>query len=97
MGVIESRWVGGISCDRRGCPTRYLLPELVWGYGAEYRQLEADVFAAGWVKRLGRSATWHCPGEHADQARRCIKGKYGACSRWCPVHKDGRIVTEASR
>jgi hypothetical protein len=93
MSLLESHWIRGVACDVRACTVQHRLPELIPAYGQESREFEADMFAAGWAKRIGRSVTWHCPGGHAERASRCTKGKYGACSRWCPVHKDGRVIT----
>ena len=92
MGLIESMWVGGVSCDVRDCDVQELLPELVPSFGAAFSEFRARVFRAGWAMRVGRSNTWFCPG-HADRASRCLKRAYGRCSPWCPVHRDGRVLT----
>jgi hypothetical protein len=98
MSLIETHWIGAVTCDKRGCDTEVLLSELIPAYGAQSREAEAAWLRDGWVIRVGRSRTWFCP-DHAHLAYRCIKGTY-RCSRWCPVHEKGRVVdntTAASR
>jgi hypothetical protein len=91
--LTETRLLG-VSCDVKGCDVEQRVDPIP-SYGPAADRFLGFLLCDGWARRNGRSVTWFCP-KHADRASHCIKGKWGQCSPWCPVHRDGRVATWAS-
>jgi len=92
MSLLTETRVVGVSCDVRGCSHEHRLTKSVPYFSGEHDRFLALLLTEHWARRAGRSVTWFCP-THADRAGRCIKGSWGQCSPWCPVHRDGRVTT----
>lgn len=92
MSLLTETRLLGVSCDVKSCETEHRLAESIPSFGPQADRFQALLLCDGWARRAGITTWWYCP-EHADRASRCIKGRGGYCSPWCPVHRDGRVTT----
>lgn len=91
MSLLTETRLLGVTCDVRDCTAEQRVDPIP-SFGPEADRFLALLLCDGWVRRVGRSTTWFCRA-HADRATRCLKGRWGGCSPWCPVHKHGLVTT----
>ncbi len=95
MTLVTTTFVLRVECSVRDCTARLTAGTGVAFHTPAHARFIGLVLAEGWVERIGRSNRWYCKA-HAARAGRCVKGKWGACSKHCPVHGHGHVVSWAS-
>ena len=92
MAELTKTVLVGVACDVSSFTAEVRPGDPAEQFSAAERRFYKLLLCEGWAKRIGRSTRWYCPA-HSERAGRCVKGRWGGCSPWCPVHGHGQVVT----